>query len=411
MGRRPRRQRAGAEDLRQQLIDKYSSLLEESLILAILNERDVVKDFSDIDSELSQLAESAAAEQATGFDPSGLGSWNQNGGQTSEDVGTSASVSGLERSSTGNATSVSEFSVCEDPEFTHRSDLGEDEKITELGQIFSFRPNTIRHVLNGCQGDMERAFDELLTRHHLEENGELPKGVDGFYVSDEDISRSRPSGRSRKKKGKQLLDVRYNVVSSVTAGEEIEGGSGPAQPKAKPSPYGSKMTFSSTSSTWIHVTSSTSGTRRAAIPDLAASREHLRSAAKLVRRGPLERQGAAAYTQMAQEERRKALEKTSAAAEQLVDEQSSPVHIDLHGVTVMDGVLIARDRLWKWWHGLGEERRRLAKQEGFTVVTGRGRHSVNGDSRLRQAVGVALRNDGWKVETLTGQFHVTGRVQ
>jgi hypothetical protein len=75
----------------------------------------------------------------------------------------------------------------------------------------------------------------------------------------------------------------------------------------------------------------------------------------------------------------------------------------------MDGVRIAKQKVWNWWNNLGEDRKTLAKRNGFTVVTGVGKHSVGGVSRLRQAVGAYLKNDGWKMETLTGSFYVTGR--
>jgi hypothetical protein len=75
----------------------------------------------------------------------------------------------------------------------------------------------------------------------------------------------------------------------------------------------------------------------------------------------------------------------------------------------MDGVRIAKQRVWSWWNNLGEERRALARRDGFTIITGVGKHSVGGVSRLRQAVGAYLRYDGWRVETLTGRFYVTGR--
>lgn len=98
--------------------------------------------------------------------------------------------------------------------------------------------------------------------------------------------------------------------------------------------------------------------------------------------------------------------------EALVDEQSSAGRIDLHGVPVADGVRIALERTRGWWAGLGEDRARRAREEeggGFTVVTGLGIHSAKGVSRLRQDVGAALKRDGWRVRTETGQFVVTGR--
>jgi hypothetical protein len=126
--------------------------------------------------------------------------------------------------------------------------------------------------------------------------------------------------------------------------------------------------------------------------------------------GPLGRQGAVVYTERAREEIRTFSAQASVMAEALVAQQSTDSMLDLHGVFVMDGVRIAKQRVWAWWNSLGENRKALAKRQGFTVVTGVGKHSAGGVSRLRQAVGAYLKNDGWKMETLTGSFYVTGRV-
>lgn len=98
--------------------------------------------------------------------------------------------------------------------------------------------------------------------------------------------------------------------------------------------------------------------------------------------------------------------------ERIVAEQSDSNKTDLHGVPVLEGVKIAKDRVQAWWNRLSEgERERRGAVTGITVITGVGHHSnVRGNSQLRRAVGAMLKNDGWKFETLTGQFYVTGRV-
>src|SRR6185295_4915117 len=98
-----------------------------------------------------------------------------------DEVGTSGN--GM---STENATSISDYSDTDVPKFTHQSDLGEADKIENLLVIFpNFGEHTIKFVLKRANGDLERAFDQLLDRQYLEESGELPKGVDGFYVTDD----------------------------------------------------------------------------------------------------------------------------------------------------------------------------------------------------------------------------------
>lgn len=95
--------------------------------------------------------------------------------------------------------------------------------------------------------------------------------------------------------------------------------------------------------------------------------------------------------------------------EALVNEQSSAGHIDLHGVPVADGVRIALEKTSNWWADLGDNRTKKAREKGFVVVTGLGKHSAGGVSRLRQEVGAALKREGWRVTVETGQFVVTGR--
>jgi hypothetical protein len=381
---------------------EFSTVLDESLILAIVDERDIEKEYGDIRIILDTLADTARAEQLTGFDPSGLGCWAETEALVSDEAATTGN--GV---STENATTLSEYSDGDIPKFTHRLDIGEAEKTENLQLIFpNFKEHTIKFVLKQNGGDLERAFDHLLDRQFLEESGELPRGVDGFYTPDGAPQKGRGPGRNRTRKGKAKLAVSYTVVSPVSDDAEIEGVSGPSSvpatsrltsrtPSNHPSPASLSMPKANFTS---------------AMPDLQASRSHMRAAASLSRLGPLGRQGAMVYIQRAREEARLSLAKTANMAELLVNQQSTPTKIDLHGVTVLDGVRIAKHRVWQWWENLGEGRERTAKLQGFTVVTGVGRHSANGVSRLRQAVGAALKNDGWRVETLTGQFYVTGRV-
>ncbi|KAM0469755.1 hypothetical protein ACHAPX_010336 [Trichoderma viride] len=135
------------------------------------------------------------------------------------------------------------------------------------------------------------------------------------------------------------------------------------------------------------------------------------SAASLHRRGasnPLYRQAAGYYAQQAREHAKHAQEATSTAADILVDQQSTDGTVDLHGVSVQDGVRIARQRVLSWWKD-------LRAQEGpvldkcLTIVTGLGRHNASGISPLRQAVAAALTRDGWKYTVETGRFVVSGR--
>lgn len=145
----------------------------------------------------------------------------------------------------------------------------------------------------------------------------------------------------------------------------------------------------------------------------ASASSNAQTAAALYRKGasnPLYRQAVSVYSERAREDLRAAQEAASESYERLVDSQSTAFKIDLHGVPVIEGVRIAKNRVWQWWEGLElEDRRRKAQIQGFTVVTGLGNHSTGGVSRLQQAVRLALKNDGWKVEEFSGQFFIKGR--
>ncbi|KAM7218111.1 hypothetical protein V8F06_006517 [Rhypophila decipiens] len=415
MGRRGSGKKGDQNSVAQlvkKLVDEFSSVLDEALILAIAGDQDLKAHYDEVKTSLAALAATAAAEEATGFDASGLGCPGENGAKSPDDI-VSTSGYGV---STENATTTSDSGYNSDKssKLTDAS-LSVDEKVESLLGMFgsTFRPHTVRIILKNVNGDLDRAFDELINRQHLLDTGQLPTGVDGFYVSDEEEYYRRAKGKSRAgrngRNGKNRLAIDYSVVPPVD-GEELHGAKGPVLL----SPTGPA----------IPLTSSGAGAKFQAIQPLTFPTDirpaavgfsriaTLQSSANaLARKGPLARQGLVVYTEWIRDEHQAAAARSFQEAQKLVEEQSrnTPLQIDLHGVTVLDGVRIAKHRVQLWWDRLEGNRELKAKREGFTVVTGVGRHSANGISRLRQAVGAALRNDGWKYETLTGSFRVTGR--
>ncbi|SPO04801.1 uncharacterized protein DNG_07486 [Cephalotrichum gorgonifer] len=165
-----------------------------------------------------------------------------------------------------------------------------------------------------------------------------------------------------------------------------------------------------------HASSGSSSLSSAALRAQASTYEQARlaasaSAAHVMRRGrsdPLYKQAAVVYAERARENAQKASAAHSQAAHRRVAESRTADCIDLHGVSVSDGVSIAQQAVRAWYDGLGEYRAREARR-GFTIITGLGRHSTGGVSRMRQAVCAALVNDGWRMEVGTGKFVVTGR--
>ncbi|KAL1838913.1 hypothetical protein VTJ49DRAFT_2077 [Mycothermus thermophilus] len=411
----------------KKLIDEFRSTLEEPVVISIAMDFDLVKDFDQVRQMLSQLAETAPAEAATGFDASGLGSSTEIDGARRDDTGTSPD--GLDSwVENENSTTFSEYSdMAENRCLTSLADLTDDQKIQELRVVFQdrWRDTTLQLVLRRCNGSLEDALDELLNRQYLEETGQFQKGVDGFAVEDdEEVGLSRGKSRSiRKTKApkKKMIPIAYKSVSSsgdddgeLQSAKDFAGAttttktSRQARPLPTPGPL---LTHPRPITTTSPLLSATTTTPLSPTSPTGSSTTHLLStAASLRRMGPLGRQAAVVYTERARSERALLAAQASRDAEALVERQSSATHIDLHGVFVMDGVRITRRKLWGWWNGLdGENRKVLARQEGFTVVTGIGRHSEGGVSRMRQAVGAYLRNDGWRFEVLTGRFLVTGR--
>lgn len=207
-------------------------------------------------------------------------------------------------------------------------------------------------------------------------------------------------------------DISYSTIASKSEPLDVSNGNvGVSQAQAASKLITRQL---STSTARKHVVSRSGSLYSASTSstELATARDHAyMSAASAYRKGrsnPLFKQANAYYVERGRELASNHRQAISAEAEYMVDQKSTKSMIDLHGVTVQDGVDIAKDRVSRWWDSLGEDRARKAK-EGFTVVTGIGRHSSDGRSPLRINVFKALVADGWKIEVLTGSYLVTGR--
>ena len=120
--------------------------------------------------------------------------------------------------------------------------------------------------------------------------------------------------------------------------------------------------------------------------------------------------GAAAYySQQGRDADALTKQAQSAAAEALVNEQSTRFELDLHGVNVNDAKRIAKEKVTTWWHELGECRiTGPGVGSTYRIVTGVGNHSEGGVGKLGPAVCKMLMRDGWKVEVGTGILIVMG---
>lgn len=104
----------------------------------------------------------------------------------------------------------------------------------------------------------------------------------------------------------------------------------------------------------------------------------------------------------------------AAAADALVFRQSRAGEVDLHGTNVKNAVRIARSEVQNWWDKGAAEWARQGKvpgNDGIRIVTGIGRHSEGGRSKIGPAVGAMLVREGWRVEVGEGTILVRGRVR
>ena len=93
--------------------------------------------------------------------------------------------------------------------------------------------------------------------------------------------------------------------------------------------------------------------------------------------------------------------------------------IDLHGTVVKEAVAISREFAAENWKGLfsfscvQETCNSSSNVSGkpLRIITGRGKHSMNGISVLSPAVKNALIADGWRVDTFDGGVMVRGRAR
>lgn len=150
----------------------------------------------------------------------------------------------------------------------------------------------------------------------------------------------------------------------------------------------------------------------------AAGAEALSKASMAYKRGRSDRLmgGAAAYySAVGRDHLERAKRNAAYAADALVDSQSGSNMLDLHGVSVQDAVRIASERVEDWWDSLGDAKFVRGGSGsiggGYRIVTGVGRHSHDGTSRLGPAVGKMLAREGWRVEVGEGVLTVTGVVR
>ncbi|KAI0469030.1 hypothetical protein F4859DRAFT_146467 [Xylaria cf. heliscus] len=212
------------------LIDELCSLLDEATILSISSDYNLQKpeEFAAAREVLLAISENVEAEEATGFNPSGFGGHDLVGISNSHDGAGSEAISAREGDlkSTDGLTTTTETShsrsvwsgssamasAKEIPGILHVSvldGLTNEEKERRLAAMFvSLKPIDIKLTLQKTKGDADLAMDELLNLQWLEQTGQRPKGVDGFYVSDDDVPKAKKKGRRKTKKASKVATSR-----------------------------------------------------------------------------------------------------------------------------------------------------------------------------------------------------------
>lgn len=204
------------------LVAEFSSLLDEATILSICSDYDLAdaRGFADAKAVLVAISQTVEIEEATGFNPSGIGADSvvditklnlDSGDETpspaapdsdlrSNDGQTTTTESSQSQSlfSASSKNSAQESDVAYGAIF---DDLSEEQKETQLLNMFTtLKPVDIKLTLKKAKGDADLAISELLNLALLEESGERVKGVDAFYVADDaGTSTKKRKGKKRKK--------------------------------------------------------------------------------------------------------------------------------------------------------------------------------------------------------------------
>ena len=201
------------------LVAEFSSLLDEATILSICSDYDLAEpgELATAKAVLVTISQTVEIEEATGFNPSGIGADSvvditklnlDSGDETPSPAAPDLDYrsSGSQTTTTESSQSQSLFSASSKNSAQESNvaygaifdDLTEEQKETQLLNMFtSLKPVDIKLTLRKVKGDADLAINELLNLVSLEESGERLKGVDAFYVADDAAT------STKKKKGKK----------------------------------------------------------------------------------------------------------------------------------------------------------------------------------------------------------------
>ena len=189
--------------------DEFRATLDEALIIAIASDRNLSDpaEFIAVRDILKDLALDASAEEATGFNPSGLGDATDTpNGDAAEDHSASStredhsdSRSQPTVSSGTEATSLAADTAPAIPRLTLYDNDSEESKHAQLRAIFSdLKDHDVGFALKTAKGDFLLAVDRLLETQYLKSVGKEVKGIDAFFVDEADATVAK-KGKGKKK--------------------------------------------------------------------------------------------------------------------------------------------------------------------------------------------------------------------
>ncbi|KAF4990147.1 hypothetical protein FGRMN_8675 [Fusarium graminum] len=196
-----------SEELVQKLVEKFRSLLDEALVVAIASDHDLTQasQYESAQLVLEGLAQHVTTEEATGFNPSGIANVPEdtNGDESTVETGSqqASRAHDTDTTSTSDQTSTSANTAYSIPRLTSFDDESEEIKVLLLQGMFSeLKEFDIKHCLGKANGDVQTALDELLNIQYLKSTGQEQKGIDGFFEPDEGAGKKK---KRNKRKGKR----------------------------------------------------------------------------------------------------------------------------------------------------------------------------------------------------------------
>lgn len=203
------------------LVAEYSSLLDEALIIALVSDHDLQDptQLAEARTTLQALAKDVPAEEATGFNPSGiadtfssLDGTNDARDRSSTSHGSSSHAKDTDSCGTTITSPNLDTSESVTPRIRAFEGQSDDVQIQQLQDMFAdLKAHDIQLAFRKANGDFQTALENLLNIQYLESTGERQKGVDGFFRPEGTVV-----GKKKKKKGKRK-DASSTVDSSSSS--------------------------------------------------------------------------------------------------------------------------------------------------------------------------------------------------